>query len=593
MPSFFLPKTALLAYLLLSLGACSTVTGQQPGDQSEATLERLEFTDTSDPEEFGPSPEESGVNPTQFSRDNLYDLLVAEVAARRQAFNVVLENYSRVATRTRDHAVVTRTYGIAQYLKDDQTISEMTYLWAEIEPENLDVQQQLAFEQVKNGDFAAALLQMEKVLEMGGDTSFDRIALQARSLPPEEQAEVKVLYEKVLERHPDNGELRYGYAVLQELTGDLSGALKTAQEQLQKTPEKAAIITLMAGLLSKTGGNEAAIEFLTPRQDLLLKDPQLGNFYGRILIEGQRLDEAETVYRDLSESFPDATHLKLALGLVALENQNLDEAASILRDLILADQHTNEAHFYLARIAEIRENSEEAIAEYRQVNSGANYFNALARAGFLLHQRGEAESAQALFHEARMDNPSQAEQIWELEINLYVELEQFAEALALTDRALQEYPASHNLLYSRAMLKERQGDLQGMESDLREILAEDPENAVALNALGYTLADRNQRLEEAAGYIQTAYELDPDNPAIIDSMGWVRFRLGQLEEALKWIREAYARYPDPEVGAHLGEILWSMGRRDEALAVFQRHHDEEPDHRILKNTLERLNIELD
>jgi Flp pilus assembly protein TadD len=164
-------------------------------------------------------------------------------------------------------------------------------------------------------------------------------------------------------------------------------------------------------------------------------------------------------------------------------------------------------------------------------------------------------------------------------------------AAKVLDAGLVDLPKDSNLLYARAMLREQQGELEQMEADLRDILTRDPQNATALNALGYTLADHTDRLDEALSLISEALELQPGEPAILDSMGWVLFRLGRYEEAVGYLRQAYQQFPDPEVAAHLGEVLWVSGDTEAALEVWRAAHARDPEHPVLRLTLQRLNIQ--
>ena len=186
------------------------------------------ITDVSDPMDFGPATDETGTNPTQFSRENLLALLTAELAAKRQRYDLVLDNYLNTARTTRDEAVVTRAFSAAQFLKDEKAFAEMALLWAEIAPDNVEVQQQAAFELIRARRLPEALTHMERVLELEGPTSFDRVAVHAKMLNEEERTQLLDLYRQILDRHPENGELRYGYAVLQELNNQPQQALQTA-----------------------------------------------------------------------------------------------------------------------------------------------------------------------------------------------------------------------------------------------------------------------------------------------------------------------------------------------------------------------------
>lgn len=158
----------------------------------------------------------------------------------------------------------------------------------------------------------------------------------------------------------------------------------------------------------------------------------------------------------------------------------------------------------------------------------------------------------------------------------------------MLQQAIKLYPDDLNLLYTRAMLAEKRDDLAQMEKDLRSIISREPENAMALNALGYTLADRTTRYAEAKGLIEKAHQINPEDPAVLDSLGWVNYRLGNLDEAERLLRQALERFPDHEVAAHLGEVLWANGKRREARHVWAKALEDQPDSPILRKTLLRL-----
>ena len=172
------------------------------------------------------------------------------------------------------------------------------------------------------------------------------------------------------------------------------------------------------------------------------------------------------------------------------------------------------------------------------------------------------------------------------------ELDEQEQASDTLTAAIEAFPDNEQLLYARAMEFDQKGNLEAMEADLRKIIAQNPQNAVALNALGYTLADKTDRLQEALQLITAALSLRPDNPAIQDSMGWTLFKLGEKEKALQLLGAAYLNYPDGEVAAHLGEVLWSLGKEDDAKQVWRNSLRQQPDHPILIKTLQRLAPEL-
>jgi tetratricopeptide (TPR) repeat protein len=162
------------------------------------------------------------------------------------------------------------------------------------------------------------------------------------------------------------------------------------------------------------------------------------------------------------------------------------------------------------------------------------------------------------------------------------------EAIAIMDSALASNPDETSLLYSRAMLKEKVGDFDAMEADLRRVLELQPNNSAALNALGYTFANRNQRLDEAWELIERAYQINPTDPAIIDSMGWIKYRMGQPQVALDFLRQAYSAFKDQEIAAHLGEVLWILGEKEEATRIWRQALQDHPDSKVLRDVMQRF-----
>ncbi|MEK9534615.1 MAG: tetratricopeptide repeat protein, partial [Halieaceae bacterium] len=216
--------------------------------------------------------------------------------------------------------------------------------------------------------------------------------------------------------------------------------------------------------------------------------------------------------------------------------------------------------------------------------------DAKARAAELLADTAFASDIRDFFAAQRQAYPGNAEQLFLLEADALRDWE--GEALKAYDRGLTTFPRSFSLLYGRAMVHEAEGQLGAMEEDLRSILAQDPDHAATLNALGYTLTNHTNRYEEAADLIERALVLSPGDPAILDSLGWVYYKLGQFAQSEALLRQAHRAFPDPEVAAHLGEVLWIQGKEIEAQDIWQDGLSKAPDHRIILEAVERLGADL-
>jgi tetratricopeptide (TPR) repeat protein len=251
---------------------------------------------------------------------------------------------------------------------------------------------------------------------------------------------------------------------------------------------------------------------------------------------------------------------------------------------------TQERNYLLGQLAELREQNEEALQWYRQATSGVAHDQAQLRIAVVLEKRGDLDGAASLlqaFESSASDNGEALLDAYQLESGLRQKHEQWDAALQVLDRGLAVFEGETALLYARALLFERLDRVAEAEADLRAVLEQDSDAPDALNALGYTLADRTERYDEAFALIERAYKLSPDNPAIIDSMGWVLFRMGKREEALPHLRRAFELQRDAEVAAHLGEALWLSDEQDEARSIWRLGEELDPNNRTLRKTLER------
>ena len=572
-PISYMNRSSALLLALVLLSGCQALAPTSP-DDSSAT------------EDVTSVPEKPTVY-SSFSEDTLYSLLSAELAGQRNRLDIALDNYVTQAINTQDPGISERAFRIAEYLGADQAALDTSLIWVKNAPDDIEAQRAAAIQLARNGRYDESLVYMEKVLQAKGDTHFDFLALAAIETDAETRAGLQKSFDSLLAKHPDNGQLIFGKALLMQQDGDAEGALKLLEKNPPQNGEIAPIL-LRARLLQSLNRGDEALPLLKKSVSQYPDDKRLGLTYARTLVEQNRMAEAKVQFASLVEQYPEDDELRFSLALVCLEGKSWDEAEGYLQELIERDSHVDSAHLNLGRIAEERNDPEGALVEYALVGPGNEYLPAQLRQADILISHGRGAEASKKLALARDAQPDYAIQLYLIEAETLAANNQSDRAWNTLQQALKQYPEDLNLLYSRAMLAEKRNDLEQMERDLRAIIQREPDNAMALNALGYTLSDRTTRYAEAKALIQQAYDLSPDDPAVLDSLGWVNFRLGNLDEAERLLRQALERFPDQEVAAHLGEVLWANGKQREAKKIWGTFLKENPDSPILRKTILRL-----
>ncbi|MFJ5257903.1 tetratricopeptide repeat protein [Pseudomonas sp. NPDC088414] len=537
-------------------------------------------------EDTASTPEKPKVY-SSFSEETVFSLLSAELAGQRNRFDIALDNYVTQAINTQDPGVSERAFRIAEYLGADQPALDTALIWAKNAPDDLEAQRAAAVQLARAGRYDDSMVYMEKVLQGKGDTHFDFLALSAADTDQETRNGLMKSFDRLLQRHPKNSQLIFGKALLLQQDGDNKAALTLLEDNPPEEGEIAPIL-LRARLLQTLNRGDEALPLLQKSIKKYPDDKRLRLTYARTLVEQDRMDDAKVEFSTLVQQYPEDDELRYSLALVCLEAKAWDEAKGYLEDLIARESHVDSAHLNLGRIAEERNDPQGALIEYAQVGPGNDYLPAQLRQADILMNNGKTAEAQSKLAAERDAQPDYAIQLYLIESETLSANKQDDKAWKTLDKALQQYPDDLNLLYTRAMLAEKRNDLAQMEKDLRLIIKRDPDNAMALNALGYTLSDRTTRYAEAKALIEQAHQINPEDPAVLDSLGWVNFRMGNLDDAEKYLRQALERFPDHEVAAHLGEVLWVKGNQREAKQVWGKYLKDQPDSTILRSTIKRL-----
>lgn len=520
--------------------------------------------------------------------DSLYPLLVAEFALRRQDYRMALDQYMEQSRVLQDAGVSRHTTHLAQFVNDDERALESVQLWLREDPENLEANSTAATLLARNNQARAAVDHMVLLSRNGKQANYPLLLQGFTALPAAEQAELTDTLENLALEFPKDPALLLTLALVNTEFEAFDAALSRLDTLFTVEPDQHQALLLEARILLQT---EASKPFQRIEASLARnpQDSRLRLEYARLLTNSD-MDAARRQFETLSAQSPGDADLLLSLALINRQSGDDLVAKAYLQQVLDTGKRKDEAHFYLGRIAEDREETRDALSHYQQVGDGRQYLGASQRIGSILLDKGQWDASRAWFQQQRAAVPARREQLFALEADLLSNVNELTAALNLLNEGIDAYPDSTTLLYARSMLGQRQNDLALMESDLRAILENEPDNATALNALGYTLADQTTRYDEAHALISRALELQPDEPAILDSMGWVLYRQGKLEQAEHYLTRAYAAFPDPEVAAHLGEVLWALGKSEQARRVWQGALLKDPSHTVLRATLQRLGI---
>jgi len=519
----------------------------------------------------------------------LNDLFVAEVALQRAQYNTAVEYYSRLAAETRDPRLVERATRIALFAREYKVALDLSNLWIELDPDNVDAGQIQTTLEVKIGDYDAALASLERVVQQAANDETSRYILMIRLLGREQDKEAALeVIQRYLQRHPDDNAALYAYAQLALRAGKLAEAEKSVDQLLQQKPDWPQAVVLRSRAMQATNRESEALEYLEQVVARNSQKLELRVHYGRMLVDANRPEEALEQFRQVLKAEPENDDILFAAGLVALRINKIDAAEKYFLNLNNRAVRPDETGFYLGRIAEEHKDLSRAIRWYGTVSRGENYLNAQIRSALLHARQGDVVAARALLHAAQARSPGQKLRLYLAEGEILRDVGHFDEAMTVYDHALLEMPGNTELLYAHAMTAEKLDRIDLLEHDLFAILEREPDHVDALNSLGYTLADRTDRLDEAYTYVKRAMDLRPNSFYIMDSMGWVLYRQGKLDEALVYLKKAIEMNYDSEIAAHLGEVLWVKGDYDGARNIWKKALEESPENSAVLNAIKRL-----
>ena len=532
------------------------------------------------------SPPPEARSAAGFPPGMLGSLLVAEVAALRGDESDAARaarRYIEAARRHGDPALARRAASMAANAERYGLAADACAEWHRLDPDNRMVKPMHALMLVRADRSEEAVAALQDIASRWEDPirSGHDVVVEVLRQEPDTGRRIGLV-----EAVTDAGsESRFALARVLAGSGETERALKILDVLRREAPADHRYALTQALLLNGRGDRDAALAVLT---GLSGGSDELVRTRARLLASAGRREEARNEYETLIADRPDDLDARWELARLLTTMERFDDALPHFRELYRWPGWRDGAWYFTGLIDESRDGPDRALRAYRKVREGTYYLSARIRTAEIMAETGQLRWAR--WHLAATPRHGQSDdvQLYRAESGLLIRADLPDEAMTVLNAALDTYPEETDLLYTRALVAERIDRLDILERDLRAIIDRDPDHVEALNALGYTLADRTDRYEEALELVERALSLEPDRYHIVDSMGWVLYRLGRHEEAAEHLRRSYEGEPDPVVAAHLGEVLWALGRREEAREIWDSAIEDAPDNEVLLETIERF-----
>ncbi len=519
----------------------------------------------------------------------LFDFLLGETALQRGDQEIATRTYLKLARTTRDPRVAQRATEIALHSRQAAPALEAAKIWVELDPDSVTARQTIAALLVNADRLDEARPHLEKLLASEGG-SIDEAFMQLNSLLVRNSNKNATfeLVRQLAQPYPELPEAHFAVSQAAWFANHFDIALAEMKQALALRPEWEMAAIYQGRILARTS-NASAMEFYENYLKAYPKANDTRITYARLLLVEKNYGKAREQFEKLLAENPGNADVALAVGLLSMELREYDIAESNFKKALELDyRDPGMVRFYLGGIHEKTQRFDTAMEWYRSVTSGSQYIPAQIRYAVLLTKKGKTDEAFKHLQQLPATNNQQRAQLIIAEAQLLRETGAYQKAFQLLSSGLEKLPDHVDLLYDRALAAEKIGKSDILEQDLRKLIQLKPDHAHAYNALGYGLAEHSDRLPEALELIEKAIALSPNDAYIMDSLGWVHYRMGNINQGLSYLRQAFGINPDPEIAAHLGEVLWVQGIKDEAKEIWQSSLKNNPGNETLISTMKKF-----
>ena len=594
-----------MGFLSLQVGCASLQTGEKSADAVQSSSKKVKKTAAKPAKSTAIKPKKisseknkpkknkhaaTKVEPeSKLSGEVFYYLFSAEIAAQRGQIALSAALYTKAAEVTRDPRVAQQATRTAYYARDNKRAIAAANLWHELEPQNIEARQVLAALLVSQGKTNAAVEHFEYVLNHGKYSERQGFMLITSLLSKEKDKQTALtVMEKLIAKRKNNPHALYAYSQLAFLVADLNKALQAIKKVIKLEPEWTEAYILQSNIFVRQGDKSHSIEVLRQTVEEQSSNSKLRMFYARSLVDAKQFDDAAKQFDLLTDDEQLQHEARYALGLLSLQMNKPKQSEEHFSQLLEDKKRIAESQYYLAQSFELQNDLKKALIEYKKVLNNKYSFESELRIALILAKQGHLKEARQRLQNISPDSQEKELRVYLTEGEILNTAKQYDEAIELYTEALRQLSDNDRLLYARALTAEKIGKIDEAVKDLEGIVKRKPDNAQALNALGYTLVDKTNQLQRGLGFIKQALKLEPNDPAIHDSMGWAYYRLGQYDKAIKYLRRAFDKLKDAEIAAHLGEVLWVAGEREAAQEIWNAALQQMPNDNLLLNVIQKF-----
>lgn len=527
---------------------------------------------------------------TELTSDFVFKYLVGEIAGQRGDLGLASNLFLNLAKSSRDPRLAERAAKVAVYGNNAKTAVQAANLWAELDPTSVEAQQATTEMLLSTGNLVDAKPHLKKLLAKEETRANGFLYLNNLFAQQADKKAVLKLVQELAKPYPKLPEAHFTIAHAAWAAGNDKLAISEVNvaDKLRPGWEMNAILQ---GQVMLGQSPDAALDFY---RNFLSQHPEANEVrlnLARVLVNQKRLDEAKPEFVKLAQASKGNPEILVVVGLLSFQAGDYTEAEQYFQQVLATDfRDKDQIYLYLGQVAEKQKKDDQALTWYNKIQLGERYLDAKLNVAYVLARTQGTDNAIKMLDDLSDLNNEQMVLVIQTQANLLVQAKRHQEAYDLLDKAVKNLPNTPGIIYDYAMAAEKLDYLDVVERELRKLIQIKPDFAQAYNALGYSLADHNIKLNEARTLIEKALALSPNDHFILDSMGWVQYRLGKLDKAIDYLRRAYTAQTDPEIAAHLGEVLWQQGKRDEALQIWGEALRAHPDNEVLQSTSKKFKL---